>query len=118
MVRARPTISGVLSACPAGALVPSTVRTGSQRAFATGPPRRRGNCGRPRRPADAIECRCSPEGHLDATLGHNRIPVLLGTAGHHHLLARPQRVVDPADRRAPDLFRDLIEPVQDRQDQP
>ena len=65
-----------------------------------------------------LDSRCRPEGHLDTTLWPDGVPVLLGAAGHYQLLAGPQRVVDPADRRAPDLFRDLIEPVQDRQDQP
>ena len=65
-----------------------------------------------------LNSRCRPEGHFETILRPDSVPVLLGTAGHHHLLAGPQRVVNPIDRRAPDLSRDLIEPVQDRQDQP
>ena len=37
MVRASPTISGVLRACPAGVSVPRTARTGAQRSLAVGP---------------------------------------------------------------------------------
>src|ERR1035441_2410425 len=65
-----------------------------------------------------LDSRCRPEGHLDTTLWPNRVSVLLGTAGDHNLFAGPDRVVDPADRGATDLFGDLIEPIHDRQDQP
>ena len=65
-----------------------------------------------------LDSRCRPKGHLDATRRPDGVLVLLGPAGHHYPLAGPQRVVDPADRRAPYLLQDLIESVQDRQDQP
>jgi hypothetical protein len=39
------------------------------------------------------------------------IPVLLRTASYHYLLTRAQRVIDPANRRAPHTFCDLIKPV-------
>ena len=59
-----------------------------------------------------------PEGYLGTSLRPDSVPILLGTAGYYYLLTGPQCVADPADRRAPHFFGDLIEPVQDGQDQP
>ena len=56
-------------------------------------------------------CRCLYGLQLGAAFRPDDIPVLLAAASHYQPLAGPQRVVDPADRRAPDLFRDFIEPI-------
>ncbi len=44
-------------------------------------------------------------------------PVLIGSAGQDQRVSRAQRLVDPGDREAADCLRDLVQPIEDRDDQ-
>jgi hypothetical protein len=70
---------------------------------------------RPHNPARPVVCMDEKPCQLPSVLRSDGVPVVLAPPGHHQPFTGLECVVDPADRRTPDLFRDLIESVQDWQ---